>query len=110
MLAHQRFKVWPDRVGALRQNVRLLIEYFVEDLHSLIGSTYFVGVRVHQGPVNCCITPRLGNRVELATHVLDWLGNQGKKCLEFWKDTLSAFTGCARTGIKDLGSHAAQVT
>src|SRR5690606_32404374 len=86
VLAHQPFQVRPDRVGALREHVWLLVEDLVEDLYALVGKTHLVRVRVHQHPAHRGRVPVLHDRAELAAHVLDRLAYLWQQVFQLVKD------------------------
>ncbi len=69
VLAQQILQVRPDRVGALGQDVRLLVENFVEDLDALVGKADLVGVGVHQAPANYRVLPRLDLGISFAAEI-----------------------------------------
>ncbi|MPM52592.1 hypothetical protein SDC9_99352 [bioreactor metagenome] len=82
VLPHQGFHVGPDREDPLGADPAGLIEHLVEDCVALVGLAHLVGVRVHQHPVHIGISPRRGDGVELAAHILDGLGHVGQQGLD----------------------------
>ena len=73
VLAHQRLEVWPHRVGALGQDVGLLVEHLVQDHDALVGQADLVGIGIHQAPADVGAVPVLDGGVELAADILDRL-------------------------------------
>ncbi len=86
VLAHQRFEVRPDAVGALGQHALALVEHLVEDHDALVGQADLVGVGVHQRPTDVAGVPVLDGRVELAADVLDRLLDVREEGLQAWED------------------------
>ena len=86
VLAHHLLHVGPHGVGALGQHPVTLVEHLVEDLHALVGQPDLVGVGIHQRPPDVDRLPVLEGRVELATDVLDRLGDRRQTRLEQGED------------------------
>ena len=82
VLAHQRLEVGPHRVGALGQDVGLLVEHLVQDHDALVGQADLVRVRVHQAPADVGLVPVLDGRVQLTADVLDRLLHLGQQGLQ----------------------------
>ena len=82
VLAHQRLEVGPHRIGALAQDICLLVEDFVQDRDTLVRRADLVGVGVHQCPADVHGVPVFDNRVDLAADVLHRLADERQQLLE----------------------------
>ncbi len=89
VLTQQLFQIRPDRVGALSQDVRLLVENLVKDLDALVGQADLVGVRIHQAPADDRVRPRLYLGVSFAAEIAHGLADPRKQRFQTGEQRLS---------------------
>ncbi len=89
VLTQQFLQIRPDRVGTLGQDVRLLVEDLVQDLDTLVGQAYLVGVRIHQTPADDRVRPGLALGIPFAAEVAHGLTDPRQQRFQTGEQRLS---------------------